>query len=41
MAQSITVWFDPEADFWEVKFSDEAGSMRETDNDAVEEVRFL
>ena len=37
MAQSISVWFDPEADFLEVKFSDEAGSMRETDNDAVME----
>lgn len=37
MAQSISVWFDPEADFLEVKFSDEAGYMRETDNDAVME----
>jgi len=37
MAQSITVWFDPEADFLEVKFSSEAGYMRETDNDAVME----
>jgi hypothetical protein len=37
MAQSITVWFDPEADFLEVKFSEEAGYMRETDHDAVME----
>ena len=37
MAQSITVWFDREADFLEVKFSDVAGYMRETDNDAVME----
>lgn len=37
MAQSVTVWFDREADFLEVRFSDVAGYMRETDNDAVME----
>lgn len=37
MAQPITVWFDPEGDFLEVKFSNVAGYMRETDNDAVME----
>jgi len=37
MAQFVTVWFDPEADFLEVKFSDVAGYMRETDNEAVME----
>jgi len=33
----MKVWFDPEADFLEVTFSDEPGYMRETDNDAVME----
>lgn len=37
MAQPITVWFDPEGDFLEVKFSNVAGYMRETDHDAVME----
>jgi len=37
MAQPISVWFDPEADFLEVRFSDAAGYMQETDNDAVME----
>ena len=37
MAQSIKVWFDAEADFLEVMFSDAPGFMRETDNDAVME----
>jgi len=37
MAKSVTVWFDPEADFLEVKFSDAPGYMRETDHDAVME----
>ncbi len=37
MAKSITVWFDPEADFLEVKFSDAPGYMRETDHDAIME----
>ncbi|MEM1280111.1 MAG: DUF2283 domain-containing protein [Cyanobacteria bacterium P01_H01_bin.152] len=37
MAQSVKIWFDPEADFLEVRFSDAAGFMRETDNDAIME----
>ncbi|MEB3189948.1 MAG: DUF2283 domain-containing protein [Snowella sp.] len=35
MAQSIKIWFDPEADFLEVLFSEAPGYMRETDNDAI------
>ncbi|MFN9174337.1 MAG: DUF2283 domain-containing protein [Synechocystis sp.] len=35
MAQNIKIWFDPEADFLEVLFSDAPGSMRETDQDAI------
>jgi len=31
----MKVWFDPEGDFLEVTFSNKAGYMRETDNDAV------
>ncbi|WP_204138491.1 DUF2283 domain-containing protein [Halomicronema sp. CCY15110] len=37
MAQSVKIWFDAEADFLEVLFSDAAGFMRETDNDAIME----
>ncbi|HEY9618787.1 MAG TPA: DUF2283 domain-containing protein [Crinalium sp.] len=37
MAQQIKVWFDPEADFLEVTFSEAPGYMRETDHDAVME----
>lgn len=37
MAQKVKVWYDSEGDFMEVAFSDEPGSMRETDNDAVME----
>jgi uncharacterized protein YuzE len=37
MAQSVKIWFDAEADFLEVLFSDAPGFMRETDNDAVME----
>jgi Protein of unknown function (DUF2283) len=37
MAQPIRVWFDQEADFLEVLFSDKPGFMRETANDAVME----
>lgn len=37
MAQPIRVWFDQEADFLEVLFSDKPGYMRETANDAVME----
>jgi hypothetical protein len=35
MANRVKVWFDPEADFLEVRFSDEPGFMQETPNDAV------
>jgi uncharacterized protein YuzE len=35
MSQSVKIWFDPEADFLEVLFSDSPGYMRETDNDAI------
>lgn len=37
MAQQVKVWFDPEGDFLEVRFSEGAGFMRETNNDAVME----
>ena len=37
MAQQIKVWYDPEGDFLEVLFSDKAGYMKETNNDAVME----
>ncbi|MEM1280198.1 MAG: DUF2283 domain-containing protein [Cyanobacteria bacterium P01_H01_bin.152] len=37
MAQSVKIWFDAEADFLEVLFSDAPGFMRETDNDAIME----
>jgi hypothetical protein len=37
MAQRVKVWFDAEGDFLEVRFSDKAGFMRETKNDAVME----
>jgi hypothetical protein len=37
MAQTVKVWFDKEGDFLEVRFSDRAGFMRETDHDAVME----
>jgi uncharacterized protein YuzE len=37
MAQRMKVWFDAEGDFLEVTFSNKAGYMRETDNDAVME----
>ena len=33
----VKVWFDAEGDFLEVLFSDKAGFMRETKNDAVME----
>ena len=35
MAKNIKIWFDPEADFLEVLFSDAPGYMRETDQDAI------
>lgn len=37
MAEKVKVWFDTEGDFLEVRFSDAAGYMKETDNDAVME----
>jgi hypothetical protein len=37
MAERIKVWFDSEADFLEVIFSDAPGYMRETENDAIME----
>ena len=37
MVQQIKVWYDPEDDFLEVLFSDKAGYMKETNNDAVME----
>ena len=37
MGTKITVWFDAEADFLEVRFGDGAGYMKETAHDAVME----
>jgi uncharacterized protein YuzE len=37
MADRIKVWFDAEADFLEVRFSDEAGYDKETKHEAVME----
>lgn len=37
MADKVKVWFDTEGDFLEVRFSDAAGYMKETDHDAVME----
>lgn len=37
MLGRVKVWFDPEADFLEVTFSEAPGYMRETENDAVME----
>ena len=37
MANTLKVWFDPEADFLEVRFSDAAGYEKETNHDAVME----
>jgi uncharacterized protein YuzE len=37
MAQQVKIWYDPEEDFLEVLFSDKAGYMKETNNDAVME----
>jgi uncharacterized protein YuzE len=37
MAEKLKVWFDPEADFLEVCFSDAAGYEKETNHDAVME----
>lgn len=37
MANKLKVWFDPETDFLEVRFSDAAGYEKETNHDAVME----
>ena len=37
MADKVKGWFDAEGDFLEVRFSDAAGYMKETNNDAVME----
>ena len=37
MAEKLRIWFDPEGDFLEVRFSDAPGCMRETANDALME----
>jgi uncharacterized protein YuzE len=37
MADKVKVWFDAEADYLEVQFSEAAGTMTETKHDAVME----
>lgn len=37
MADKVKVWFDAEADYLEVRFSDAAGFEKETKHDAVME----
>ena len=37
MVDRVKLWFDAEADFLEVRFSDAAGYEKETANDAVME----
>ncbi|HEX3799585.1 MAG TPA: DUF2283 domain-containing protein [Verrucomicrobiae bacterium] len=37
MGEKIKVWFDAEADFLEVRFSDAVGYMQESQHDAVME----
>jgi uncharacterized protein YuzE len=37
MADKIKIWFDAEADYLEVRFSDTAGYEKETKHDAVME----
>lgn len=37
MAEKVKVWFDAEADYLEVRFSDAAGYEKETTHDAVME----
>jgi Zn ribbon nucleic-acid-binding protein len=37
MADKITIWFDAEADFLEVRFSDAAGYEKATKHEAVME----
>ena len=35
MADKVRIWFDAEADFLEVRFSEAAGYEKETEHDAV------
>jgi uncharacterized protein YuzE len=37
MADKVKIWFDVEADYLEVRFSEAAGQMKETNHDAVME----
>ena len=37
MAEKLRVWFDPEGDFLEVRFSDAPGHMRESEHEALME----
>lgn len=37
MAEKVKVWFDAEADYLDVRFSDSPGYMKETNHDAVME----
>jgi hypothetical protein len=37
MADKVKVWFDAEADYLEVRFSDAVGYIKETKNDALME----
>ena len=37
MAYQVKVWFDAEADFLEVRFSDAPGYEKQTENDAMRE----
>jgi len=37
MAEKVRIWFDAEADFLEVRFSDAAGYQKQTNQDAVME----
>ena len=37
MSDKVKIWFDAEADYLEVRFSEEAGHMQETRHDAVME----
>ena len=37
MAEKLKIWFDPEGDFLEVRFSEAPGYMRETATDAIME----
>ena len=41
MAEKVKLWFDPEGDFLEVRFSDAPGYMRETEHEALNGARGL